>query len=44
MSNISKELLKDYVMEQNFTNPNEVLTAMKEMFREAIQRKLSNPN
>lgn len=40
MSNIPKELLKDYVMEQKFTNPNDVLTAMKEMFREVLQEAL----
>ena len=29
MSNISKEFLRNYIKEQNFTNPNDVLAAMK---------------
>jgi transposase-like protein len=40
MSNISKEILRNYVKEQNFTNPNEVLVAMKDMFKEVLQEAL----
>lgn len=40
MSNMSKELLSNYVKEQNFTNANEVLEAIKEMFRDILQEVL----
>ena len=40
MSNISKEILRSYVKEQNFTSSNEVLTAMKEMFKDVLQEAL----
>ncbi|AOY76136.1 IS256 family transposase [Clostridium formicaceticum] len=40
MSNIPKEVLKNYIKEQNFSNPNEVLAAMKEMFRDVLQEAL----
>jgi len=40
MSNISKEILRNYIMEQNFTSPNEVLAAMKEMFKDVLQETL----
>ena len=40
MSNISKEILKNYVNEQKFRNPNEVLAAMKEMFKNVLQEAL----
>ena len=40
MSNISKEILRDYINEQKFTSPDEVLTAMKSMFREVLQETL----
>ena len=33
MSNISKEILRNYVNEQKFKSPDEVLAAMKEMFK-----------
>ena len=33
MSNMSKELLRKYIKEQNFTSPNEILNALKDMFR-----------
>lgn len=29
MSNMSKELLREYIKEQNFTSPNEILNALK---------------
>ena len=32
MSNISKEILRDYINEQKFTSTDEVLIAMKNMF------------
>ena len=28
MSNMSKELLREYIKEQNFTSPNEILNAL----------------
>lgn len=40
MSNISKEILRNYVNEQKFRNPNEVLAAMKEMFKNVLQEAL----
>jgi putative transposase len=40
MSNISKEVLRDYVKGQNFRNPDEVLAAMKEMFKDVLQEAL----
>ena len=40
MSNISKEILRDYINEQKFTSPDEVLTAMKSMFRDVLQETL----
>ncbi|MBU3102481.1 MULTISPECIES: IS256 family transposase [Clostridium] len=40
MSNISKEVLRDYINEQKFTNPTEVLTAMKSMFKDILQETL----
>jgi len=40
MSNISKEILRNYIKEQNFTNSNDVLASMKEMFREVLQEAL----
>ena len=40
MSNISKEILRDYINEQKFTSPTEVLTAMKSMFKDILQETL----
>lgn len=40
MSNVSKELLRDYVREQNFKSPDEVLAAIKAMFKEVLQETL----
>ena len=40
MSEMSKELLRNYVMEQNFTNANEVLDALKGLFRDVLQEAL----
>ncbi|WP_373845131.1 hypothetical protein [Clostridium sp.] len=40
MSNISKEILRNYVNEQKFRNPDEVLAAMKEMFKDVLQEAL----
>lgn len=42
MSNLSKEVLRDYIKEQKFTSPNEVLSAMKEMFRDILQEALES--
>ncbi|MCB2357392.1 IS256 family transposase [Clostridium estertheticum] len=40
MSDISKEILRNYINEQKFRNPNEVLSAMKGMFRDVLQEAL----
>ena len=40
MSNMSKELLREYIKEQNFSNTNDILTALKDMFREVLQESL----
>lgn len=40
MSNMSKELLREYIKEQNFTNPNDILEALKKMFRDVLQESL----
>lgn len=40
MSNISKEILRNYIQEQDFKNPTDVLAAMKEMFKEVLQEAL----
>ena len=42
MSNLSKEVLRNYVKEQNFKNADEVLDAMKEMFRDVFQEALES--
>ena len=40
MSNMSKELLREYIKEQNFTSPNEILNALKDLFRDVLQESL----
>ena len=40
MSKVSKELLRNYIKEQNFKSSNDVLVAMKEMFAEVLQEAL----
>jgi len=40
MRKVSKELLRNYVKEQNFKSSNDVLTAMKEMFADVLQEAL----
>ena len=40
MSNISKEVLRNYIKEQNFTSPDDVLSAMKDMFKDVLQESL----
>lgn len=40
MSDYSKEILRNYINEQKFSNPNEVLTAMKSMFKDILQETL----
>lgn len=40
MSNISKEILRNYVKEQNFQSPDDVLNAMKDMFKDILQESL----
>ena len=40
MSNMSKELLREYIKEQNFTSPNEILNVLKDMFIDVLQESL----
>lgn len=40
MSDLSKELLRAYINEQSFTNPNEVLSSLKELFKDVLQEAL----
>jgi len=40
MANVSKELLREFIKEQNFTNANDILGALKEMFRDVLQESL----
>lgn len=40
MGNVSKELLREYIKEQNFSNANEILNGLKEMFRDVLQESL----
>ena len=37
MMSAPQELLKEYVKSQNFTSTAEIMTAMKEMFRDVVQ-------
>ncbi|MEG3040665.1 MAG: IS256 family transposase [Clostridium sp.] len=37
---MSKELLREYIKEQNFSNTNDILAALKDMFREVLQESL----
>ena len=40
MSNMSKELLRKYIKEQNFTSPNEILNDLKDMFKDVPEESL----
>ena len=40
MSNMSKELLRKYIKDQNFTSPNEILNDLKDMFKDVLQESL----
>ena len=40
MSDLSKELLRAYITEQKFTSPNEVLSSLKELFKDVLQEAL----
>lgn len=40
MSNMSKELLREYIKEQNFSSPNDILNSLKELFRDVLQESL----
>ena len=40
MSNNSKEILRNYINDQKFSSPNEVLAAMKIMFKDVLQEAL----
>ena len=41
MSEMSKEFLRNYVKEQNFTNRTEILTALKSLFKDVLQESLA---
>ena len=41
MSEMSKEFLRNYVKEQNFSNSTEVLTALKSLFKDVLQEALA---
>lgn len=41
MSEISKEFLRNYIKEQNFSDSNEVLTALKSLFKDVLQEALA---
>lgn len=41
MSNMSKEFLRNYIMEQNFTDSNHVLESLKELFKDVLQEALA---
>jgi hypothetical protein len=40
MGNVSKELLREYIKDQNFTNANDILSGLKDMFRDVLQEAL----
>lgn len=40
MANVSKELLREFINEQKFNSPNEILESLKEMFRDVLQESL----
>ena len=40
MKNMSKELLREYIKEQNFNSPNEILNSLKDLFKDVLQEAL----
>ena len=40
MGNVSKELLREYIKEQNFSSADDILIGLKEMFRDVLQESL----
>lgn len=40
MGNVSKELLREYIKEQNFSSADDILAGLKEMFRDVLQESL----
>lgn len=36
MGNVSKELLREYIKEQNFSSSDDILVGLKEMFRDVL--------
>jgi transposase-like protein len=40
MSNVSKELLREFIKEQNFNSADDILNALKAMFRDVLQESL----
>ena len=41
MSNISKDFLRNFVKEQNFSNSNDVLLSLKDLFKDVLQEALA---
>ena len=42
MEKMPKELLKEYVNSQNFTSTADIMEAMKEMFKDALQQVMNS--
>ena len=40
MENVSKELLRNYIKEQNFKSPDDIMNALKGMFKDILQESL----
>ncbi|MFA9379190.1 MAG: transposase, partial [Lachnotalea sp.] len=40
MSNLSKEVLREYIQDQKFTSTDDVLNSLKELFKEVLQESL----
>ncbi|GCD11060.1 hypothetical protein Ctaglu_26830 [Clostridium tagluense] len=42
MSDTPKEILRDYIKDQNFTSTNEILASVKDMFRDILEEALES--
>ena len=40
MSNLSKDLLREYIKEQNFKSADDILAGLKDMFKDVLQEAL----
>ena len=38
MTKVPAEIMREYVRSQNFTSTDEIMTAMKDMFRDVLQQ------